>query len=183
MFKQCETPGSLSDGYPDRFIRKAENVLVGVETVLESMLAAKVDIRKYGVITFRNNLNKICGTVIDRRKAWIIDSCCLSTYPQTIFLDIQVTSTFTRIIRTALFQKTEDEGVFQDSDRFSYYGYHFEHLMTGQDDSSPVDSTSEFAMVVETQLNELSCAIAGEVDCCDPTEEGLRSFIELKTSK
>lgn len=50
-----------------------------------------------------------------------------------------------------------------------------------------VDSSSEFAVIVESKLNQRSWAIAGEVDCYDPNSTSadleLSSMIELKTSK
>eukprot|EP00210_Caulerpa_lentillifera_P006433 g6145.t1 len=174
FYKSCTLPVNLSEGFPERFIQKPATERIGVEIILEALKTAKVDYCKFGLITFRNNLNKICGTLTDLKKPWMIDACCLSTSPDTVFLDIK---------------KMENEGQFPDSERFSYFGFHFEHCSTVKNDSELVDSSSEFAVVVETKLNQTNYAIAGEVDCFDEALLGtsgdleLSSLIELKTSK
>jgi hypothetical protein len=77
------------------------------------------------------------------------------------------------------------------ADLFTYYGYKFEALCTGDDDV--VDSTSEFALLLKLRLGQHTLLMAAEVDCLNPeavTEnvpfEGPLSteqFLELKTVK
>jgi len=88
--KLCPLPCSLSDGYPDNYIKSDQKSPAGVEVVLKALQEANVPWQQYSVITFRNNLNKICNTLLDARQPWRVDGCILSGYPNTAFLDIQV---------------------------------------------------------------------------------------------
>ena len=94
---------------------------------------------------------------------------------------------------------------YPNSDLFTYYGYKFEAVCTSTastaegygvntPESSAVDSTSEFALLLSLRLGSHSVLMAAEVDCCsDPskataTEEGCSllipgDFMELKTIK
>ena len=79
--------------------------------------------------------------------------------------------------------------MYEDLDRYCYYGYKFETMCTGGGAEAPVDATSEFAIVVETKLDEMKCAIAAEVDCYDPKKAAdnematLKALMELKTAR
>ena len=76
------------------------------------------------------------------------------------------------------------EDSFPDADRFTYYGYKFEALCTGE---AQVDASSEFAALVQLRLGCLRLLMAAEVDCKDPAEQGqggggiMESYLELKT--
>ena len=49
-----------------------------------------------------------------------------------------------------------------------------------------VDATSEFAIVFDTQLHDMKCAIAAEIDCYNPETTSSNtaiSLMELKTAR
>jgi hypothetical protein len=73
------------------------------------------------------------------------------------------------------------------ADLFTFYGYKFEALCTG--DGNVVDATSEFALLLNLKLGSHSILMAAEVDCASsdvPLSDlpsTLEHFIELKTAK
>lgn len=89
QYKPCPIPTSLENGFPDKFIGKPEDATFGVEHVIDALKQAGVNAVNGGVVTFRNNLNKIFGTVIDNKKEWAVGCCMLQGIP-TMFLDIEV---------------------------------------------------------------------------------------------
>lgn len=173
--------------------------------VLGALKHAGVDALKGGVVTFRNNINKIFGTVIDPKKEWTVGACMLSEYP-TLFLNIEVcagpssrsfcpvlenmNSSIKEIfIPSLMLQDHGREKMYPDAERFTYYGYKFETICTGGGEGL-VDATSESVLVSRSRLNEMDLIIASEVDSCDaeelPGKDGtpdISTFVELKTSR
>ncbi|GFR50350.1 hypothetical protein Agub_g12559 [Astrephomene gubernaculifera] len=57
-------------------------------------------------------------------------------------------------------------------DRFTYYGYKFESVATGAPSGEPVDSTREFAVMVQVRLGGHQVLMAAETDAWEtPLEE------------
>ncbi|GMH45778.1 hypothetical protein BSKO_13741 [Bryopsis sp. KO-2023] len=175
-YTPCETPVSVLAGFPDNFVKKPEGraSTVGVEVIIKALKQAGVDPLSPGIVTFRNNLNKIFLTVVDNKKDWVVSACMLSGFP-TLFLDIETSDA--------------DFETYPDSEKFTYYGYKFETLCTGGGDGV-VDSTSESAVVVKSKLNDLDLLIATEVDCHEEAQDlgvdgkpEVSSFVEIKTSR
>lgn len=79
----------LGKGFPENFIEKTSGEPVGIDIVLGALKHAGVDVLKGGVVTFRNNINKVFGTVIDPKKEWAVSACMLSDHP-TLFLNVEV---------------------------------------------------------------------------------------------
>ncbi|KAK9828456.1 hypothetical protein WJX72_000086 [[Myrmecia] bisecta] len=167
-FQAVQLPANLNDGYPDLYTRKPADKASGVEPVIQAVLQAGLPLSECDVITYRNNLNKICLTPLNPGDAWAVDACS-SGGP--LCLDIH-----------KLPQKS-----YPGSDKFEYYGYKFEALCTGE---QQVDATSEFSAVVRIRLGNLRIVMAAEIDCCDPTitgqpagEPDLAAYLELKTTR
>jgi len=216
-----QLPQDLNQGYPEAFERKPEDEGAPVETIIRGAMhpstLANIDglqqhpqqehlkehcarslIQGADVVTFRNNLNKICGTPLSPRDGWVVEACM---HDGTLFLEIS----------------KSEQASFPDADRFNYYGYKFESLCTsaplqdsGTDtDGKPappttsgghpiVDATSEFAILVKVKLGQQSVLMAAEVDCVDPAAQSVATgstssggphathmepYLELKTYK
>lgn len=93
QYNPCPIPSSLENGFPEKFIGKPKGATFGVEVVISALKEAGVDAVNGGVVTFRNNLNKIFGTMIDSKKEWVVGCCMLQGIP-TLFLDIEVSEYF-----------------------------------------------------------------------------------------
>ncbi|XP_075264221.1 uncharacterized protein LOC142356142, partial [Convolutriloba macropyga] len=177
-YREPALPCDLNSGYPESFIRKPPNDHSPVEQVAKALLSAKVPWKDADVITFRNNLNKISMTVLNKRDEWIIHGCMRDS-AGPLFLDIHP-------------REEAEEPSYPNSDRFMYYGYKFEQLCTdtstsSQSGSATVDSTSEFAAVVRLRIGNLRVMMGAEMDCQIPqtsrNSQDLSSYIELKTAK
>mmetsp|Transcript_13338 Transcript_13338/g.42153 ORF Transcript_13338/g.42153 Transcript_13338/m.42153 type:complete len:358 (-) Transcript_13338:132-1205(-) len=152
--RRCQlpaTPLDLNAGY-ESFVAKdlSETSLESAEAVLVSAAA------RYGaeceVITFRNNLNKICKTPYAPNDAW---SMGVHRRGASVVLSIR--------------------NVQSGTDRQSYYGYAFEAAATGR---PAVDVDEEYATCVRLDVAGHSLFVAAEIDCVD--DNG--SFVELKTT-
>ncbi|KAI3430830.1 hypothetical protein D9Q98_009241 [Chlorella vulgaris] len=174
-------PASLDSGL---YIAKAADEGVGVETVVRSALAAGVDLGAAGLVSFRNNLNKIFGVSFDPSAAWTVDACLLAlpggaaatnrggsaaydgdstagapaassgAAGGTLFLDIV--------------QHEQAWSCNQaDLERFVRWGYQFEALCTRQ----PVaDPSSEFGLLIRTRIGPHRLLLGAEMDCYDPQQ-------------
>ncbi|KAF5841463.1 hypothetical protein DUNSADRAFT_12907 [Dunaliella salina] len=220
-FASPQLPQDLNEGYPEAFERKPEDEGTPVETIIRGAMHsstlsnlgprqqqqqqqcfeqqhARGLIQGADVVTFRNNLNKICGTPLSPRDGWVVEACM---HNNTLFLDIS----------------KSEQASFPDADRFNYYGYKFESLCTavppqgseidgGGRPEAPttsrghpiVDSTSEYAILVKVKLGQQSILMAAEVDCVDPAAQSvapgstssggspatpMAPYLELKTYK
>ena len=89
-YRSCSTPCSLAEGFPERYVPKPKENSVHVEIILRALKKAGVSFEDFEIISFRNNINKICKTMTDNTASWALDACCLSDYPRTTFLNIHV---------------------------------------------------------------------------------------------
>ena len=141
-----------------------------VDEIVASLIAAGVDVGGLDVVTYRNNLLKIGGTVIDTRAGgWQVDAIALKRSdggdggrPATVFLDIV---------------RPVDHGEpYPDADRFVYWGYKWEALAAAAGSgTAPAPARvdrAEFATVVTRKVGGLVCAIAGETDGFDKAKIG-----------
>ena len=96
-YRPCSTPCSLAEGFPERYVPKPKEGSVHVEIILRALKKAGVSFEDFEIISFRNNINKICNTMTDNTASWALDACCLSDYPRTTFLNIHVRPTLARI--------------------------------------------------------------------------------------
>lgn len=103
----------MNQGYPEQFTRKQEGAPSPVDTIIQAAGAAAVDWTHFDVCTYRNNLNKVLLTPINRDD-WQLH-CCFHDGSQTLFLDII----------------SGPQATFKDADKFTYYGYKFETVCTG----------------------------------------------------
>ncbi|KAL0053458.1 hypothetical protein WJX82_005954 [Trebouxia sp. C0006] len=163
-FCSPDLPADLGLGYPEQYVKKADDAAVGVEPVAEAVIRARMQ-EQCDICTFRNNLNKIFGTPLELKSSWTVDACRLGSI---MYLDIH-----------QLPQTT-----YPDADLFQYYGYKFEALSTQQ---SEVDATSEYAALIRLRVDKLRILLAAEIDCFDPkkcqagAKPDLASYLELKT--
>lgn len=161
-----DTEINLSQGY-NSFIPRCQD-RAGVESVVTALNQIDKNILDDGdVVTFRNNLNKIAVTVHDRVNVWEIDCCSISG---TLFLDVRFIPVQTDLL--------------EECKRFSYHGYKFEAVCTGQFDSV-VNANPEFRSISSFHLGSHSILMASEIDCVvgDPEDEhnAVERYVELKT--
>lgn len=156
---------NLSEGY-NQFIpkRHGDSVIERIVHVMSKL--NRTSLYSADVVTFRNNLNKIGGTIQDRSKYWEIDCCFISN---TLFLDILM---------------TDDESTMSHDQKLGcYYGYKYEAVVTGEPNSI-VDANPEFCSITSMQLGSHRVLLSSEIDCTtgDPEVfEGVSKYVELKT--
>ncbi|GLC41639.1 hypothetical protein PLESTB_000693900 [Pleodorina starrii] len=165
---------NLNEGYPAQYVRKDESDdAVPVDTILYGVAYAGVTLGRATVVTFRNNLNKLLLTPLQPADPWVIDAV---RFGDTLFLNIV--------------KLPEQRPQGPDQDRFTYYGYKFEALCAGQDPAAPVDSTGEFATMVQVRLGRHRVLMAAEIDAWEPPPEDCEGdesrgeysgYVELKT--
>ncbi|GAX74219.1 hypothetical protein CEUSTIGMA_g1668.t1 [Chlamydomonas eustigma] len=74
-FSKPQLPVDLNSGYPHAFVRKENDTdSTPVEVVIRATQHADVSLSQISVCTFRNNLNKILLTLINRGDAWAVDA-------------------------------------------------------------------------------------------------------------
>lgn len=178
-------PLDLNQWKGDRYIPPHSDG-AGVEIIIRELLSSSeitTITSAFHIVTFRNNLNKILGTLVDQREDWIIDGCIYnnSSTNSTLYLDIvKVKSDF------------EDT---KDGQRFIRWGRAFEAACTGE---HVADSNKEYGVALSSTLGAIKLCIGAEIDCydddCDDDdcdggggkEEGkevprLSSLVEMKT--
>ena len=161
-------PANLDAGYPDPVATGggAPWCAARVDEVVASLIAAGVDVSSLDVVSYRNNLLKIGGTVIDTRQGgWQVDAIALKSAgdaarPPTVFLDIV--------------RPVEQGEPYPDADRYVYWGYNLESLAAAAGSgAAPAPARvdrAEFVTVVTRHVGGLTCAIAGETDGFDKTQ-------------
>eukprot|EP00882_Tetradesmus_deserticola_P008906 GHRQ01009396.1.p1 GENE.GHRQ01009396.1~~GHRQ01009396.1.p1 ORF type:complete len:230 (+),score=74.13 GHRQ01009396.1:768-1457(+) len=155
-------PADLNDGFETAYTQKDDEEASPVDTIIQAGTAAAVDWSKVTLCTYRNNLNKVLLTPVALDKVWDVDACF---WGGTLFLDIN--------------KAAREE--YPNQDKFVYYGYKFEALCTGQEH---VDSSSEFAVLVQYRLGSHSVLMAAEIDCAKEEGDGPiegEPYVELKT--
>ncbi|PNW80989.1 hypothetical protein CHLRE_07g338400v5 [Chlamydomonas reinhardtii] len=170
----------LNVGYPEAWVRKSDpDDAVPVEVIVYGAQYGGVPMDRTSVVTFRNNLNKLLLTPLQPKDPWVIDAVWCGS---CLYLDI--------VKRPGQQQHTPGT----DPDRFTYYGYKFEALATeapDQQSGGVVDSTGEFAIMVQMRLGRHCVTMAAETDAWDPPPPGLAvpedgsadyvGYVELKT--
>lgn len=167
------TPVNLNVGLDSFRPKSGEHA--GIERLILAAKAGEISLSNCDILTFRNNLNKILGTVFDPRKAWAVDACALNGI---LYLDIVNESTET----------------YDNIETFTAWGYQFEAKCTGKESA---DANCEYNMLVSVRLGAgraddsgaLRLFIGAEIDAFDPqgtrlgTSEapGLETLRELKT--
>ena len=102
-----------------------------VEIVLrEALTANPASLESCDVLTFRNNLNKIFGTVFSVQDAWMVDACLLppSQKKNSSAAAAQLTPLFLDIIKN----EEDERALLQNLDKFMAWGYIFESVCTGE---------------------------------------------------
>ncbi|KAF6260603.1 hypothetical protein COO60DRAFT_1505467 [Scenedesmus sp. NREL 46B-D3] len=163
-YRPPSLPADLNAGFETAYTQKDDAEPSPVDTIVQAGTAAEVDWSKVGLCTYRNNLNKILLTPLALDKAWEVDACF---WGGTLFLDIN---------------KAGKEEYF-NQEKMTYYGYKFEAMCTGQEH---VDSSSEFAVLVQYRLGDHSVLMAAEIDCTKEEGDGPidgQPYVELKTYK
>jgi RAT1-interacting protein len=164
----------------------------GVEHVIAAVRAAGAALPAGGVLTYRNNLNKLIGTALDPEEGWEIEALlvagggggCGEAEP-TLVLEIVPRA-------EAAWERTAE------ARRFSAWGYQWEARCTG---AAAADADAEYCCLVATTLTldggggagagSTPLLIAAEMDVYDSELAGaagaagepppLSSLVELKT--
>lgn len=147
-----------------------------VELLIEEAFIARASLEKCDILTFRNNLNKILGTVFDLQSPWTVDATSINvdgskdlTAKPTMFLDI---------IHDEELSSLRSGGATAP---FVPWGYNFEAICTG---APYADANSEYGMLVNFNLEHrgtenktwdktekhFSVYLGAEVDAYDPSE-------------
>jgi RAT1-interacting protein len=168
------TPLNLNQGL-ENFVPKRADDTAGVEILIQESFAAGASLENCDILSFRNNFNKILGTVFDIESAWTVDATSGGSgggggkLPPTLFLDMV---------------KTEELHYGNDSTPFVAWGYNFEALCTGE---AYADANSEYGMLVNFRLEHggnkngnratdvkskpnFSIYLGAEIDAYDPVE-------------
>lgn len=109
-----QLPVDLNVGFTTNYTPKAEGERSPVDTIIQAAAKADVEWSHFDVCTYRNNMNKVLLTPI--QKEWWDMECCYHGASGTLFLDIV----------------PGQQATFKDADKFTYYGYHFEAVCTGE---------------------------------------------------
>ena len=126
----------------ENFVPNSPDSPIGVEIVIEAILKSGTEVHDGGVITFRNNLNKIFGTVFQMNSGWTVDGIRLSTQQKEIIL-------------LDIVNKPSTETKF---DINTIYGYQFEANCCGQ---GIADATKEYGMLSSTKIFRRSAKASG----------------------
>ena len=122
------------------------------------------------IFTFRNNLNKLLGTILNPRSEWAIDGTLIAGHTDgSLHLEI-----------VKLPQKP-----FPGSGLFNYLGRKFEQVVTVPLSESQIGPGSECCLVVSLGLGCHRIVMGAEVDCLASSQALIESesFLELKTVK
>jgi len=110
------------------------------------------------ILTYRNNLNKIFGTVYNRKDDWEVgvERCA----DGTVLLHVMDTER----------KRAEEARRDERQQRMSYWGYKFEQLSTldGGEDGGPlppVNANEEFCSIVQLSIDRTKLFMAAEIDC------------------
>jgi len=161
-----------------RMPANADNKCPGapVELLIKAASVAAATLEKCDILTFRNNLNKILGTVFDPEYRWTVDATSLNVNGSkdmaakpTMFLDI---------VHDEELSLRRSGGA---TALFVPWGYNFEAICTG---APYADANSEYGMLVNFKLEHrgktnktwhetkkrFSVYLGAEIDACDPVE-------------
>ncbi|PNH07063.1 hypothetical protein TSOC_006517 [Tetrabaena socialis] len=111
-------PYDLNDGYPAAYIRKPDpDDAVPVDVIVYGAALSGLEAAGTSVVTFRNNLNKLVGTLLQPADPWVIEGALLLPPEEegggggegTLYLEI-------------VKQPERGGGAGDQNDRFTYYG-------------------------------------------------------------
>ncbi|KAJ8603294.1 hypothetical protein CTAYLR_006967 [Chrysophaeum taylorii] len=146
-------PLDLNEGFAS-FVPKRR----GVTNLLPEQAFERFGGSAYDVVTYRNNLNKICGTPYNNNEPWEIGvRRCRDGR-----LDLSVRSSQAQ----------------QQVDAQTYYGYAFEAACCG-DPLAGIDANDEFVVCIRLKVGRHMLFVAAEVDCIDDHH----NYVELKTHR
>ncbi|CAB9518439.1 Decapping and exoribonuclease protein [Seminavis robusta] len=158
----------------DEWIQSCDNDKPLVETILDALTSDQI--ANADVITFRNNLNKIGGTIFNPKNDWELECTLLDDdNNKTLYLDV-------------LPGNPPQEPPPKDSLQYKlqYYGYRFESVCTGQQDA-PVDNRYEFCSVLRLNMGDTRIVLAAEMDATtvrtSTSTTSVRDYVELKTMR
>jgi RAT1-interacting protein len=149
----------------------------GVEFLINEAFVARASLSSCDILTFRNNLNKVLGTVYDLKYPWTVDATSLvvdgskngsdaETKKPTMFLDIVHDDELSSL-------RSGDPSI-----PYIAWGYNFEAICTG---APYADANSEYGMLVNFKLDgkrknskganpKFSVYLGAEIDAYDPAE-------------
>eukprot|EP00201_Polytomella_parva_P009746 CAMPEP_0175059390 /NCGR_PEP_ID=MMETSP0052_2-20121109/12407_1 /TAXON_ID=51329 ORGANISM="Polytomella parva, Strain SAG 63-3" /NCGR_SAMPLE_ID=MMETSP0052_2 /ASSEMBLY_ACC=CAM_ASM_000194 /LENGTH=464 /DNA_ID=CAMNT_0016324937 /DNA_START=42 /DNA_END=1436 /DNA_ORIENTATION=+ len=146
-------PGSrLDEGFNGpNFIRKIEKpkTSIGVTDIIEVSRYVPISWKDYHICTFRNNLNKIGGTISSPKEPWSIITV---REGNVLFLEVV---------------DNPDKQSYNDAAFLSYQGSKFESICTGR---QLVDLNESFVSVVRYRLGAMKLLMAAEIDCTRTTD-------------
>ena len=158
---------SLATGYND-FVPKRDDKAKAEQCLLAAVERYAEQTSKAHFVTYRNNLNKLLGTLHCPNDDWCIGVKRLAG-DQRWLLRVRDTP-----------RRREREDNQSDGQKLqSYFGYRFEALCTGHDASKPVDANDEYVGLFNCKLGDHRLAVAAEIDCVDDSG----AYVELKTNK
>lgn len=166
-YKEPKLNGNLGHNI-ESYVPKSDGI-ASVDTIAEALDKSCIDIlSEADVVTFRNNLNKLGGTPYNKRDDWEMDCTMVEN---TLFLEIRMIDSNTSNSKR---------------DRFSYYGYRFEAVCTGEE-NQPVNANSEFCSIARLRIGNYRILMSAEIDCTtgevQNTEDPIKNYLELKTMR
>eukprot|EP00743_Colponemidia_sp_Colp-15_P008091 GILK01008767.1.p1 GENE.GILK01008767.1~~GILK01008767.1.p1 ORF type:complete len:384 (-),score=49.13 GILK01008767.1:153-1247(-) len=157
----------LNDGF-EHFIDKNRSTdqPAPVQPILESLASENQTLSSIKFLSFRNNFNKLMGTLTDPGRGW---KMAVFRRQELIVLDVRETA-----------EKIREE---QQRDarmaKMCYWGYKFEQICTEPDSTAAINSNVEYCTIVKTCIGSHRIVLAAEIDCVMPDGK----YVELKTSK
>eukprot|EP00742_Colponemidia_sp_Colp-10_P005488 GILJ01005863.1.p1 GENE.GILJ01005863.1~~GILJ01005863.1.p1 ORF type:complete len:378 (-),score=34.54 GILJ01005863.1:80-1213(-) len=158
----------LNDGFED-FVDKDRSTdqPAPVQPILESLASENQTLASIKFLSFRNNFNKLMGTLTDPQRGW---KMAVFRRDGIIVLDVRETEEKLR----------EEQRRDERMARMSYWGYKFEQICTEPDSTAPVNCNVEYCTIVKTCIGSHRIVLAAEIDCVMPSDG---KYVELKTSK
>ncbi|XP_031501581.1 NAD-capped RNA hydrolase DXO1 [Nymphaea colorata] len=160
----------LNAGF-ESFISKRDQESQGFGDLLACIRDKGIHLQNIHFVTFRNNLNKILGTIYNRYEPWEMG---VHKRKGVVYLDVH---------------KLPERPQSEIDRRRCYWGYSFESIATQDpkgadfDEPQPVDANVEFCSIIKTKLGAHRIIMGAEMDCCDVSESGKKYYIELKTNR
>ncbi len=157
-------PASLATGYSD-FVPKRDDKAAAEACLLAAVERYAEQTSRAHFVTYRNNLNKLLGTLHCPNDDWCIGLKRLADQRWLL-----------RVRDTPRRRAQEDDQ--SDGQKLqSYFGYRFEALCTDHDGT--IDANDEYVGLFNCKLGSHRLAVAAEIDCVDDSG----AYVELKTNK
>ena len=163
-YKAPRLPNSLATGYSD-FVPKRDDKDTSEKCLLAAVERYAEQTSRAHFVTYRNNLNKLLGTLHCPNDDWCIGVKRLAD--KRWLLRVRDTP-----------RRRDEERSQSDAQRLmSYFGYRFEALCTGHEGT--IDANDEYVGLFNCKLGSHRLAVAAEIDCVDDAG----TYVELKTNK